>query len=124
MMEPLWSSVVATGGNRSQIGIPQKPQKQAKSVAAGCDPLRPGPHGKEGVDGSSPSEGFAKAPQIGTFSVEGVCKVPSMRWVLLAAMATERRSQSADSSLTVPPAGPRDGARAVGFRQLARADQS
>jgi hypothetical protein len=29
-------------------------------------------HGKEGVDGSSPSEGFAKAPQIAAFSVEGV----------------------------------------------------
>ena len=27
-------------------------------------------HGKEGVDGSSPSEGFAKAPQSGAFSFE------------------------------------------------------
>jgi hypothetical protein len=38
MMEPLWSPVVATGGNQRQID------------------------GKEGVDGSSPSEGFEFSP--------------------------------------------------------------
>jgi hypothetical protein len=59
--------VVATGGNRSQIGSAQKPQKQAKTVATGCDRLPEGAHGKEGVDGSSPSEGSAKAPQTGAF---------------------------------------------------------
>jgi translation initiation factor 2B subunit (eIF-2B alpha/beta/delta family) len=32
-MEPLWSPVVATAGNRSQIGKPQKPQKQAIKLA-------------------------------------------------------------------------------------------
>jgi hypothetical protein len=53
-MEPLWSPVVATSGNPSQIATPQKPQKHAKTVAEGCDRLRPGPHGKEGVSGSSP----------------------------------------------------------------------
>src|SRR5439155_8056881 len=58
-MEPLWSPVVATGGNRWQIGESRKPQKEAKSVAIGCDRL---PDGKEGVDGSSPSEGFEKRP--------------------------------------------------------------
>src|SRR6266511_5467553 len=36
-MEPLWSPVVATGGNWSQIALPPKPQKQAKTVAVGCD---------------------------------------------------------------------------------------
>jgi hypothetical protein len=56
-MEPLWSPVVATSGNRSQIAQPLEPQKQAKTVAAGCDQLPFGFHGKEGVDGSSPSEG-------------------------------------------------------------------
>jgi hypothetical protein len=30
-------------------------------------------HGKEGVDGSSPSEGFAKAPQTGAFSFRPTC---------------------------------------------------
>jgi hypothetical protein len=36
--EPLWSPVVATGGNRSQIERGQKPQKQAKNR---CRRLRP-----------------------------------------------------------------------------------
>src|SRR5437879_1340919 len=62
-MEPLWSPVVATGGRRSQIEQARGPPKQAKTVAVGCDQLPFGAHGKEGVDGSSPSEGSAKAPQ-------------------------------------------------------------
>jgi hypothetical protein len=52
-MEP----VVAAGGNRWQITEPQKRQKQAKTVAVGCDRLPIAAHGKEGVDGSSPSKG-------------------------------------------------------------------
>src|SRR5437016_12139751 len=48
-MEPLWSPVVATGGNRRQIGEPRKPQKQGKSVATGCDRLPATFHGKQGV---------------------------------------------------------------------------
>src|ERR687888_2735852 len=65
MMEPLWSPVVATGGNQWQIESPRKRQRQAKTVAAGCDQLPFGAHGKEGVDGSSPSEGFRKRLQNG-----------------------------------------------------------
>ena len=38
-------------------------------------------HGKEGVGGSSPPEGFAKAPQIGAFCFEGTCTISSMQWV-------------------------------------------
>jgi hypothetical protein len=49
MMEPLWSPVVATGGNRSQIAQPPERRKQAETVAVGCERLRPGPHGKEGT---------------------------------------------------------------------------
>ena len=64
-MEPLWSPVVATGGNRSQNGEAQKPHKQAKTFAVGCDRLPQRAHGKEGDSGSSPEEGFAKAPEIG-----------------------------------------------------------
>src|SRR5213593_4168086 len=65
-MEPLWSPVVATGGNRRQIGLLPKRLKQARTVAAGCDQLPFGFHGKEGVDGSSPSEGLTerKSPEI------------------------------------------------------------
>ena len=59
-MEPLWSPVVATGGNRLQIDLARKRLKEAKTVAVGCDRLPREVHGKEGVDGSSPSEGSAK----------------------------------------------------------------
>src|SRR6266511_4374982 len=64
-MERLWSLAGATGRNRWQMRRPRKRQKQAKTVAVGCHRLRPNLDGKEGVDGSSPSEGFAKAPQGG-----------------------------------------------------------
>jgi hypothetical protein len=57
-MEPLWSPVVANDGNRGQIKQSRKPQKQAKTVATGCHALPEKFHGKEGVDGSSPSEGL------------------------------------------------------------------
>ena len=63
-MEPLWSPVVATGGNHWQIGSARQLQEQAKTVATGCDQLRKRAHGKEGVDGSSPSEGSAKGQQM------------------------------------------------------------
>jgi hypothetical protein len=36
--------------------------KQAEIVATGCDQLRPGLDGKEGVDGSSPLEGYRLFP--------------------------------------------------------------
>jgi hypothetical protein len=38
-------------------------------------------HGKEGVDGSSPSEGSAKPAQIGLFQFPATCTSSSMRWV-------------------------------------------
>jgi hypothetical protein len=66
-MEPLWSPAVATGGNRWQIGSAQTRPKQAKSDATGCHRLRASFHGKEGVDGSSPSEGLKKPLLIGGF---------------------------------------------------------
>src|SRR5438552_4154135 len=48
-MEPLWSPVVATGGNQPQINrAPERP-KQAKTVAVGCDQLPREVHGKQGV---------------------------------------------------------------------------
>jgi hypothetical protein len=61
-MEPLWSPVFATGGNQRQIDPPQNREKQAKTVAVCCDRLPEAFHGKEGVDGSSPSEGFEEMP--------------------------------------------------------------
>jgi hypothetical protein len=47
-MEPLWSPVVATGGNRSQIAAARKARNQAQTVAVGCDHLPQRAHGKEG----------------------------------------------------------------------------
>jgi hypothetical protein len=65
-MERLWSLVaVATSGNRWQMHEPRNRLQQAKTVATGCDRLPIGAHGKEGVDGSSPSEGLPKALQMG-----------------------------------------------------------
>jgi hypothetical protein len=63
-MEHLWSPAVATGGNRWQMERPRKRLKKAKTVAVGCDQLPEAFHGKEGVDGSSPSEGFAGSRMI------------------------------------------------------------
>src|SRR5439155_27307309 len=54
-VEPLWSPAVATRGNRWQTAQPLKRPRQAKTG------------GKEGVDGSSPSEGFSKFLLISCF---------------------------------------------------------
>jgi hypothetical protein len=59
-MEPLWSPVVATSGNQSQVAEAQRGPKRAKTGAVGCDRLPLGSHGKEGVDGSSPPEDLFK----------------------------------------------------------------
>jgi hypothetical protein len=52
-MEPLWSPVVATGGNHWQNAQGRKPQKQAKTVATGCHRLPEKFHGKGRVDPTS-----------------------------------------------------------------------
>src|SRR5512132_4593103 len=48
-MEPLWSPVVATGGDQRQIDCARKRRDQAKSVATGCHRLREKFHGKDGL---------------------------------------------------------------------------
>lgn len=70
-MEQFWSRAVATSGNRWQMGTPRKRRNQAKTVAVGCDQLPIGAHGKEGVDGSSPSEG-SKIPGNRGFLLPGL----------------------------------------------------
>ena len=57
-VEQLWRQAGATSGNQSQTLGGQKRRKQAKTVAMGCHRLPFGAHGKEGVNGSSPLEGF------------------------------------------------------------------
>jgi hypothetical protein len=69
-MEHLWSPAGATGGNRWQMADPRKPLKQAYPQPVATHGNRFGAHGKEGVDGSSPSEGSAKAPHVGAFLVQ------------------------------------------------------
>jgi hypothetical protein len=53
----------------------------SQNRAVGCDRLPPKLHGKEGVDGSSPSGGSAKAPHVGAFSFMSTCAEPNVRWV-------------------------------------------
>jgi hypothetical protein len=79
-MERLWSLAVATSGNRWQMDGPRKRGNQAKTVAVGCDQLPKGAHGKEGVDGSSPSEGSAKSLQTGPFAFRSTCTSSNVRW--------------------------------------------
>jgi hypothetical protein len=77
-MEPLWSPVVAISGNRSQVGPRRNRREQAKSVATGCHRLPETFHGKEGVDGSSPSEGSAKgACTAATYRADPVAPIPT-----------------------------------------------
>src|SRR5579862_4113218 len=66
-MEHLWSQAGATGGNQWQMGQPRKSLKQANPQPVATHGNGFGAHGKEGVDGSSPSEGFAKELQISPF---------------------------------------------------------
>src|ERR671934_2807614 len=61
-MEPVWNRGGATGGNRWQTHPPRKPHSYLLSSGIGCIRLRKNLHGKEGVDGSSPSEGSRKSP--------------------------------------------------------------
>jgi hypothetical protein len=74
------SPAVAIGRNRWHMVRRRKRRKQAKTVAVGCDQLPESFHGKEGVSGSSPEEGSAKAPQTGAFSFAGTCTISSVRW--------------------------------------------
>src|SRR5713101_7952394 len=57
-MEHLWSPAGATSGNRWQMGHVRKPLKQADPQPVATHGNRFAAHGKEGVDGSSPSEGL------------------------------------------------------------------
>jgi hypothetical protein len=77
-MEPLWSPVVANGGNRRQIEESRKPQKQAKTVAVDCQRLPATFHGKEGVDGSSPVRGLSKGQQMAFFVASSAYAHPSI----------------------------------------------
>jgi hypothetical protein len=61
IVEPLWSRADATDGNDRQRRCRPKSLSYLRSLADDCHQLRPPLYGKEGVDGSSPSVGSAKA---------------------------------------------------------------
>ncbi len=68
-----WQPVAnATGPENGENKPKPLPWVATRSVVA---------HGKEGVDGSSPSEGSAKTPHVGTFPIGSVCKVRTVRWI-------------------------------------------
>ena len=80
-----WS---AYGGERSQpmatsgkANGRENGTNRRKPLPCGCDQLPRQCHGKEGVDGSSPSEGSAKAPHVGAFLFRSTCSRANMRWV-------------------------------------------
>src|SRR5919198_4497023 len=75
-MEPLWSPAVATGGNRRAPERRNKPKPEPR-VATGRGFERM----VRRVDGSSPSEGFGKAPHVGAFSFRPACSSSNLRWV-------------------------------------------
>ena len=62
-MEPSGGSRWQSAANR----LSAEARKEAKTIAAGCNQLPFGAHGKEEVDGSSPSEGSRKGQQMAFF---------------------------------------------------------
>jgi hypothetical protein len=80
-MERLWSLAGATGGNRSQMRTRRKRLKQADRQPVATHGNRFGAHGKEGVDGSSPSEGSAKVPHVAAFAFSSTWSASNVRWV-------------------------------------------
>jgi hypothetical protein len=63
-MERLWSQAGATSGNRWQRGQAHKRLKQADPQPVATHGNRFGAHGKEGVNGSSPLEGFTAGHRL------------------------------------------------------------
>jgi hypothetical protein len=70
-----------TGGKRWQMGRARKPLKRADRQSVATHGNDFGVHGKEGVDGSSPSEGSARSPQVGWFVFMSTCRFSRVRWV-------------------------------------------
>ena len=80
-MEHLRSPAGATGGNQWQMRRARKPLKQTDPQLMATHGNGSRPHGKEGVDGSSPSEGSKNLLQIVGFGLWSICRVCFVRWV-------------------------------------------
>jgi hypothetical protein len=63
------------------MGRARKSLKHADLQPVAAHGNRFAAHGKEGVDGSSPSEGSAKAPHVGAFAFRTTCSLSNVRWV-------------------------------------------
>jgi hypothetical protein len=89
-MEPLWSPVVATGGNPPQIAQARKGRNQAKTVAVGCHQLPEKFQEREGVASLAPQQAPSppnpKARRTWTRSLFQFTARPSSRevWVFHA----------------------------------------
>jgi hypothetical protein len=103
-MKPLWSPVVATSGNRRQMGGRRDGSDKLKSFAVGCDQLPESFHGKDGVDGSSPSEGSAKAQQSVVFGSRLTCTISSVRCVWSPLWSLQIRNATLDGRAGASPA--------------------
>src|SRR5258706_16399115 len=104
-MEHLWSPAGATGGNRWQMGPPQKPLKQAdpQPVATHGNPF--GAHGKEGDEEGPPAESCSVRPRE-TKGGPTRCCMPD--WISAASVSISacsiswaRRSRSAPRRQTL-----------------------
>src|SRR5947209_14477052 len=84
------------GAQRSAHFKARKPHKKLNLSAVGCHRLPFGSHGKEGVDGSSPAEGSAKAPHVGALSFRSICAGSNVLRVWSALWSLQIRS-AADS---------------------------
>jgi hypothetical protein len=77
--EHQWSQAGATGGNPSQTHPPKKRLRNADRQPVATPRNKQTFDGKEGVDGSSPSEGFAKLLQNERFGVVLVACIGDVR---------------------------------------------
>jgi hypothetical protein len=97
-MEHEWSQAGATSGNQSQIEGPRKRLKQADSQPVATHGNRFAAHGKEGVDGSSPSEGSSKSAAYGAYSFRSTCSAWNVQCVCSRGRANSQRGKDYDAA--------------------------
>jgi hypothetical protein len=100
-----------TGGHPRALKTQAEGAICRTNLAASARPCTPVPHGnlhgKEGVDGSSPSEGSAKAPHIAVFSLRSICIAANVRqvWSRLWSFQVQKHARAghADRAPSTPP---------------------
>jgi hypothetical protein len=71
-----WTSTDASGPRRMRLQL-----NRAVCAPSGARLIARHLHGKEGVDGSGPSEGSANAPHVGAYAFRSTCRFSRVRWV-------------------------------------------